>query len=727
MKWLAAVLLTGSVWQVAAADDVAATAEKKLQIARLDTAPRIDGRLDEALWQQATLVEDLHQLFPLEYAAATERTEIRVFYTRDSLYVGARMYQDPARITANIQRQGAEAEIYDDDWFGFDIDPWNAQRNGFYFIVNPNGVRWDGTFKNISDVDHDWSGIWQAEAWRDELGWTAEFELPFNAVSFNPDTDTWGLNFERRIPRTGEYMAWSSRGQSVNPSTNGVGTGLVGMQQGLGLGVVPSVVARGSKSYGADARSDSRFDPALDVFYRITPELTATLTANTDFSATDVDARKVNLTRFSLFFPEKRDFFLRDADIFAFGHLQDNGRPFFSRRIGLNQFGSPIDIDYGAKLSGHFGSVDLGTLYIRQGEDPETGVGARDILVARAAAHVFEESSVGVILTNGDPQSDIDNTLAGADFSLRNSRLAGGRTLQFDGWFQQSETGGATGTDDAWGLALSTTKPVEWYGSAAYKRIGADFSPALGFVNRAGIEDVTTEGGYRWRFGSGSPLQLIEVGSEFYRADTLDDGRLGSSVAALHVNALSEQGDSLQLGVYDSAERLSEDFIIHENADGSGRVSIAAGRYSFAEGEALLITNPARRLSATVSLRAGEYYDGSHRAAELGVAWKPSRHLNLTASVSQDHIRLEDGDFTVRLLSAGSTVAMNSHWSWTCLAQYDNVSEVLGFNSRLHWTPRAGRNAWLVVNLGREDRDLDGRFEPQSWEVVLKYSHDLRF
>jgi hypothetical protein len=727
-KAVLAVFAAG-VLTVAAAQDAAATTDtdKQLRIARQETAPRIDGRLDEAMWEQATLVSDLHQVEPLEYAAPGERTEIRVFYTRDALYVGARMYQDPARITANIQKQGADADVYDDDWFGFDIDPWHARRNGYFFIVNPNGVRWDGTFKNISGIDHDWSGIWHAEARRDTQGWTAEFELPFDAVSFNPDTATWGLNFERRIARTSEYIAWSSRGQGVNPSTNGEGTGFTGMRQGLGVDVVPSAVARTAKVYGTNADAISQFDPALDVFYRITPELTATLTANTDFSATDVDARQVNLSRFSLFFPEKRDFFLRDADIFEFGHLEDNGRPFFSRRIGLNRYGRPIDIDYGAKLSGHLGILDLGSLYIRQGADPETGIDARDILVARAAAHVLNESSVGLLMTQGDPQSELDNTLTGADFSLRNSRLPGGRTLRFDGWFQHSESEQPAGADDAWGLALFTSTPIGWYGSAAYKRIEANFAPALGFVNRSGIEDLTSEGGYRWRFGRGSTLQLIELGSEYYRADTLADGNLSSSLAGFHASASNQHGDNVLLGVYDSREQLSEDFTIYEATDGSRRVVIPAGRYDFTEGEVKITTNAARQISGSVSLRTGEFYDGTHWLGEVAVAWKPNRHLNTTLSLAQDQISLPGGDFPVRLLSAGATVAFNAHWSWTSLAQYDNVSEVLGFNSRLHWTPRAGRNAYLVVNMGREDRDRDRYFRPMNWEVALKYSHDLRY
>jgi hypothetical protein len=701
--------------QPATADD------KQLSIVRLDTAPRIDGVLDEAVWEQATLVTDFHQVEPIEFSTPGERTEVRVFFTKDALYVGARMYQDPARITANILKQGSEAKIWDDDWFGFDIDPWNARRNGYFFIVNPNGVRWDGAFKNISAFDENWTGIWQAETGRDDRGWTLEFELPFSSVSFNPDTDTWGFNFERRIARTSEYIAWSTRGQVVNPSTNGSATGFADLRQGLGLGIVPSVVARAIDESGERV---TEFDPSLDVFYRFTPELTGALTVNTDFSATDADSRRVNLSRFSLFFPEKRDFFLRDADIFEFGQLEDNGKPFFSRRIGLNRFGRPIDIDYGGKISGHFGAFDVGSLYIRQGEDPETGVGERDLLVARAARHVFEESSVGVIVTSGDPQSELDNTLAGADFSLRNSRLPGGRTLRFDGWTQHSD-GGDLAVGDAWGLTVATTRPIGWYGSAAYKYIEEGFAPAMGFVNRAGIEDITSEGGYRWRFGRGQPFALIEVGGEFYRADTLAEGALGSSLTGLHVSADNQHGDKASLGVYDTREQLDEDFAIYEAADGSHRVVIPAGLYAFTEGEARLTTNAARRLSAGVSLRGGEYYDGTHASGEVELAWKPNRHLNTVVTYAQDHIRLPGGDFTVQLMSASVTVAFDSHWSWTNVAQFDNVSEVLGVNSRLHWTPRAGRNAYLVVNHGRQEAGGGPRSE--DWMVVLKYNHDFRF
>jgi len=247
----------------------------------------------------------------------------------------------------------------------------------------------------------------------------------------------------------------------------------------------------------------------------------------------------------------------------------------------------------------------------------------------------------------------------------------------------------------------------------------------MGFVNRSGIEDLTSDAGFRWRFGRDRALSLIEVGGEFYRADTLADGRLGSSLAGLHVNADNQSGDKAWLGVYDSREQLTEDFTIFEARDGSRRVVIPAGQYAFVEGEARLTANAARRWSGGLTLRGGEYYDGTHASGEIELAWKPNRHLNTFVSLLQDHIQLPAGDFTVRLMSAGITAAFDAHWSWTNVAQYDNVSEVLGVNSRLHWTPRAGRNAYLVVNYGREEFGEDLR--ETSWRLALKYNHDLRF
>ncbi|HZL93415.1 MAG TPA: carbohydrate binding family 9 domain-containing protein, partial [Vicinamibacterales bacterium] len=690
---------------------------------RTPAAPLIDGDLSDAVWANAAVVDDLHQVTPVEYAMPDERTEVLILYDDDALYVAARLYDtDPDQITARNMRQNDN--LGQDDRFYVTIDPFNDRRSGYFFGLNPNGVRADGLYRNVTEFYGDWDSIYDAAAGRFDGGWTAEIEIPYKSISFDPTTDTWGLNFSRTVVRKNEIIAWVSRNRAYNPAVSGLAVGFEGLKQGIGLEIVPSLAVSDRRSF-VTGESDSDTKPSLDLAYRITPQLNGSLTINTDFSVTEVDDRQVNLTRLGLFFPEKRDFFLRDADIFEFGQLEDNGRPFFSRSIGLNRFGRPIDIDYGGKVSGHFGGLDLGSLYIRQGEDPETGVGARDLLVARMAKHMFEESSVGAILTHGDPHSEFDNTLTGVDFSLRNSRLAGGRAVRFDGWFQHSDSGDGVGAGEACGLALETSRPVGWFGSAAYKHIEDAFAPAMGFVNRSGIEDFTSEGGYRWRFGRDRKLSLVEVAGEYYQADTLADGELGSSLAGLHVSAGNQYGDLAWLGVYDTREQFHEDFTIYASRDGSRQVVIPAGSYEFLEGRAQLTANAARKVSGSVTLRGGEYYEGTHWAGEVELAWKPNRHLNLYVSQLQDHIRLPGGDFIVRLMSAGVTVAFDSHWSWTNVAQYDNVSEVLGVNSRLHWTPRAGRNAYLVVNHGRQGMGQGP--DETSWLVALKYNHDLRF
>src|SRR6185295_9159594 len=338
-----------------------------------------------------------------------------------------------------------------DDRIYVTIDPFNNRRSGYYFGVNPNGVRSDGLYRNVSEFYGDWDSIYDAAAGRFEGGWTAEIRIPYKSISFDPSTDTWGLKFSRTVVRTNETTAWVSRNRAYNPSVSGLAVGFEGLKQGLGLDIVPSGAVTSHKDFATGA-TQSDFEPSLDVAYKITPQLNASLTINTDFSATEVDDRQVNLTRFGLFFPEKRDFFLREADIFEFGGvggqrqssipgfntLAQNARPFCSRRIGLSPTGAPVDLDYGGKISGRVGRWELGALSIRQAAFG--AVNADSLSVVRAKTGVLNESSVGIIATHGDPTSDLDNTLAGADFQYRNTHLPGGRTIESDVWYERSDT-----------------------------------------------------------------------------------------------------------------------------------------------------------------------------------------------------------------------------------------------------------------------------------------------
>ena len=294
-------------------------------------------------------------------------------------------------------------------------------------MTNPNGLRQEGLFQNISEEQWNWEGIWYTASTVDERGWITEIAIPFKTLSFDPSNDTWGINFRRAIARRDERTGWVSRNRNSDPSTSGTVVGLTGLEQGVGLDIVPSLSVSERRPFDGSA-STTDTDPSLDVFYKITPSLTGALTINTDFSATEVDDRQVNLTRFGLFFPEKRDFFLQDADIFEFGGLEANGRPFFSRRIGLSEEGTPIDLEVGGKLTGRVGRWNIGALSVRQ-DDTVTAAGAAvapdNATVARASANLLEESNVGMIVTEGNPGSTRRQLARRRRFSVPQQPAAG--------------------------------------------------------------------------------------------------------------------------------------------------------------------------------------------------------------------------------------------------------------------------------------------------------------
>ena len=430
---------------------------KSVRVVRIDTPPTIDGLLDEEVWEQAELIADFHQIRPGDGDEPSERTEVYLLYDDDALYVGARLGDsEPDRIAANTMRHGLGLGRTDDRLVVI-LDPFNTRRGGYRFETNANGVRHEMLYQNVTQIQTAWDTIWESAGSIDENGWLAEMAIPFKSLAFDPLADAWGFNFARGIRRRGEEIAWVSRNRAYNPSSTGLATGFADMDQGLGLDIVPSISLSEQKFF-APAGSDSDTDPSLDVYYRLTPSLNSALTINTDFSATEVDDRQVNLTRFGLFFPERRDFFLNDADLFEFGRIggsgfgsnqassrpnRENGRAFFSRRIGLSATGTPVDLDYGGKISGRVGRWNIGTLAIRQ--DASGPVNATDIFVGRVSANVLEESAVGMIVTDGDPTSNLDNSLMGVDFRYLNSRLSGGRVLEADAWFQRSSTEGQSG------------------------------------------------------------------------------------------------------------------------------------------------------------------------------------------------------------------------------------------------------------------------------------------
>ena len=720
--------------------------EKNVQIPGLTAEPDIDGSIEEAVWARSVPIVDFHQYNPREFVEPFERTTVRMFYTEDALFVSARMEEsDPGKITAQVLRQGQGLNA--DDVFAVILDPYLDRRNGYRFEVNPNGVRWDGLFQNINDVEANWDGIWEAAAVRDENGWTVEMKIPFQTISFNPDANTWGINFFRARRSSGENIAWVSRNREVNPSVAGTMTGMTGLRQGLGLDVVPSFSMAKRRKFGPGSFSDNNYEPSLDVFYKITPQLNAALTINTDFSATEVDDRQVNLTRFNLFFPEKRDFFLRDADIFEFGQIgsggfnqntgigspaapapaRQNARPFFSRNIGLDNAGNPVDITAGAKVSGRIGNWNVGTLVIAQDAAEITGVDAQNIFVGRAVLNVLSNSQVGVIVTDGDPQSNLDSTLLGADYRYRNSQLPGGKTLEGVVFYEETDTDGKIGNNAAWGLGVSLPSAQGVQGQYAYKRVEENFSPAVGYVNRTGILDHVFNIGFRHFVAPGGFVRSTLAAFDFYRAEKLSDGSVSSQSFGPRLSLNTNRADNLVLRPMRNREVLLTDFTINRFSDGSKRITIPRGDYTFDEVGFIMQMGQQRKFAANIFLNAGEYYDGNHFSRRTNISYRPNRNLSMELGYTEDEIHLRYGNFTVRQLSLNTQFTFSHTLSWSNLLQYDNVSEALGFNSRLHWIPQAGQQAFLVLNWGLTDPDKDNDFDSTIEDLSLKFNYTFRF
>ncbi|HWK53145.1 MAG TPA: hypothetical protein VNR18_02150, partial [Hyphomicrobiales bacterium] len=442
---------------------------------------------------------------------------------------------------------------------------------------------------------------------------------------------------------------------------------------------------------------------------------------------------------------ERRDFFTRDSDIFQFGRIgngvifgqegndavpssaEQNGRPFFSRNIGLSPTGAPVDLNIGTKVSGRVGDWNVGALVVNQGDDPATGVDSQTVFVGRAALNVMEESQVGVIATSGDPRAGLDNTLVGADFRYRNSRLPGGRVLESEVWYQQSDSEGLSGDDAAWGLGISAPNSNGWRGAYNYKRIEDNFNPGLGFVNQRGIEDHALDFGYRHFLAPGGTVRSVYGGVDGYRNSDLDTGQLISEIVDARVNASNNTADTVSLSVIRQREVLTRNFVIYRASDGSRNIVIPPGDYEFTKGAASLSFGGQRTLSGSISVEKGDYYDGESFQRRVSSTWQPWPGYSFTLSYTENAIELPQGNFTVRQPSFSSLINFTPDITWSNRVQYDNVSEVLGFNSRLYWIPEPGREAYLVLNWGMVDLDKDNDFISTNNDVTVKYNYTFRF
>ncbi len=687
---------------------------KSFVITRTESPPKIDGRLDDEVWLDATIIDDFHQTDPGDGVPPTEDTIVRVLYDDNYLYIAADLRDsDPEKIQATQMIQGRP--FFSDDRFWVTLDSFNSKRNDYLFQVNANGVRRDVLRENNSRFIEEWVAIWQAESALNEDGWATEIAIPFKSISFDPNGDTWGVNFGRGIVRKQEFNLWSSHERKDWPAYSGEMSGINGIEQGLGLDVTPSfnLIRRRDFATGHEATT---MDPSLDVLYKITPSLNAAFTVNSDFSTAEVDDQQIALDRFSLFFPEKRDFFLQDAGIFEFGNIDTNGRPFFSRRIGLSSDGEAVGIDVGAKLTGRTGSFNIGVLAVRQ--EAHADIEATDLFVARGSMNVLDESALGMIVTHGDPTSNNSNSVIGADFLYHSSDGPFGQILEGKVWLQKSSSTGLDGADQAFGALIALPNDrIEATLSAL--EIQENFHPALGFVNRTGIRQFDGTFRYRTRPEKGR-WRAINHRLGATLVTDMDGELLSRNIRVRPVTLYSHRDDFLMIEWRQQKERVLEDFELFD------RLNVPAGDYQFDRYRAEIATGRQRPVRVVLSVQDGGFFGGDRLEKFLEFQWRQSAYLYVAATFTENDVKLPSGSFTSHLASLRGDVAFNSRWSWSNLLQYDNAAEAVGINSRLRYMPQAGRELLFVLNHGFSV-DPSNSLTSTRNELNLKFSYTFRY
>jgi len=685
--------------------------DHEIKVVRLGQGALIDGHLDDGVWESASIATGFGQVEPVSGAAPSERTEMRVFSTASALYIGVRCFDsEPGKVLARDRRRDSPGR--GDDRVRMVFDTFGQAKNGYYFAVAGGGGKADGVVRSGGRPDLTWDTIWSAETSRDEEGWVAEFEIPFRSLAFDANQSSWGFNVEREIRRKHEKLRWVSPTRLRSMWTlQGLGklTGLKDLDTGIGIDVRPTLVARYRSRDGEG--SDFGFEPSLDGFYRLTPSLTATWTWKTDFAETDVDDRQINTSRFPLFFPEKRSFFLEDAKNFRFGGIVRSPLPFHSRTIGLASNGSRVPIEFGGKLTGKSGKWNLGLLGVQL--DGTEDLDPDEVYVGRVSYDVLDESSVGGIFTLGDPRSNGDAETYGLDFELKNSSLGELKEGRVRGWVMGTED---VKQDYGWGLsAVYPNNPL--YARASWQRLGEDLDPAVGFIRRPGIHEFYGMLSYEL-YPEGKFLNEVDFDFKT-QVDTDMDLNALSEDNELETEIELESGDHAEFSISRRRELFEEDFEIYDDT------VIPADDYNYWRGRASISTAPSRGWYASAGTNFGGYPDGEKLGLNGKVGWQPSPSFSMHLGADVDWFELEGGEFETLILNSSVRFTPTTKISISSRVQFDTVSGQLGLNSRLRWMVNPASDIYLVFNQGF--RRFDDRFDRTSTEAVAKVGWTFRF
>ncbi len=690
-----------------------------LRVSSLEGDLKLDGRLDERQWYNGSAIGGLTMVEPTEGGDLAGHTEIRVLVDHKSIVIGV-MCQDPDPAGIVSFSKARDSELRDEDHIKLILDTFLDGRTGYIFALNPSGARYDALVANQGEGENsDWDAIWEAATHRGANGWSAEIRIPIQSLGFQSGLDQWGFNAERRVQRLQETSRWASPSRDARisqASRAGRLTDLPEFDYGLGLTVRPALVS-GLHKPAREVETDGRLDPSLDVSQRLGSNLLASATVNTDFAETEVDTRRTNLTRFSLFFPEKRSFFLAGADIFDFGIGLRTFRnvdllPFHSRRIGLFE-SRTVPINAGGKVSGRIGNTSLGALAV-QTRSVDSLVPSSTMGSMRIKQNVLAESSIGAIATVGDPEGRPGAYTVGADATFQTSRLGGDKNFIIGVWGLATGREGLEGDRKALGGKIDYPNDT-WDVALTYKWIGDGFDPSLGFVPRPGVQMWSGGLNYRlrpswswvrWMLHELRPTLVTDLSGvwESYRVFTAP------------VNWLFESGERFEFNIAPEGERLREPF---EIAPG---VVIPPGEYSWVRYRLEGDLAAKRVVSGRVSWWFGEFYDGSLHQISVRVAVKPSATANLEISGERNVGSLQAGDFTQDLVSMRLQINFSPDLQLNSLVQYDNDSRIVGTNTRMRWTFNPYGDAFLVYNHNVANLPDDWALESNQLLIKVQYA-----
>ncbi len=696
---------------------------------------QLDGLLSESSWQGNPAIEDFVQVEPRSGEKPTEATNVWVAFSDNSLYIAVRCRDSSVRqiVTTDM---GRDTELGENDKIEIVLDTYHDHRNAYYFATNAAGALVDGRVTENQEPALEWDGVWNVRTRIDEHGWTAEFEIPFKTFGFNLGLPNEGYNISRHLARGRETSRWASPSLDVKLNQTvkaGQISGLEGLSQGVGLDVKPYGLVGFTRDIERADVSQGTGKGGVDIFYRITSNLVSSTTINTDFAETEVDTRQINLTRFPLFFPEKRGFFLEDAGIFEFVRfgeeqgppgMQSGGDliPFFSRRIGLVE-GAEIPLLVGEKVTGKIGRFDVGILGTRTGDltrDKVTLVPAKNLAVGRVKANFLSQSYVGALFTSGDPTGETTNQVGAIDLKLATSDfLKSEKNLSLVLFGSKSRTTGLKGRDTSYGGTLAFPNDLV---NAQYKwmKIGENYNPELGFVPRRGvrISALSAEFSPRPKFWT-----IRQMSFEFEYSDYFNMREHSSETREFKVTPFQwmfNSGERINYEYSHNMERLYEPWEIEDG------IVLPSGQYTFGSHQMEFSSSETRPIAAGIGFSTGSFFGGTRREVSAETIWRKSRHLTAAFSLERNWLSLKQGDFTTTLVTGRLDYSFTPFITLANYVQYDTESRDIGLQSRLRWILMPGTDFYVVVNHAWREDEFD-RFESAQTRFQIKLNYTFRF